>query len=71
MKELELGKSISGPAHESPKFQDIQKEMSKLPIEASTKQVKYKYDPEADTIVMIKKDLAHNDDLKRVTFESE
>lgn len=31
---------------------------------------KLKYDPETDTIMMIKKDLAENEELKRVVIDS-
>lgn len=39
--------------------------------EVKKNNAKFKYDPEVDAIVRIKKELAFNDDLKRVTFESD
>lgn len=42
-------------------------EVSAIPKPTS----RFQYDPETDKIIRIQKDLENNEDLKRVTFESE
>ena len=37
----------------------------------TTHEIRFKYDPESDKMIRIQKDLAHNEDLKRLTFDSE
>lgn len=56
----------------SPKIRNIDEEsVSRLKNELSKQQAKYKYDPETEKVVRIEKELRNNEDLKRVTFETE